>query len=240
MSAAAPDYAILEERIGYRFRDRELLARALTHMSVAIQRGKGRAASYQRLEFLGDRVLGLAIAELLVREFPNANEGEMSQRLAAIVRKETCAAVAQAWQVGEFLRMGASEARSGGRDNMAILGDVCESVIAAVFLDAEHGYDAAREVIERGFGIHLRSPTRRLRDAKTALQEWAQSGGKPAPNYRITNRSGPDHAPEFRIAVAVDGYSNTEGVGRSKREAEQAAALAFLAREGLWSEVAHA
>jgi ribonuclease-3 len=240
MTREPPNYESLEQRLGYQFRSRELLARALTHMSDAAARGKGRGASYQRLEFLGDRVLGLGIAALLVRRFPQADEGELSQRLAALVRKETCAEVAAEWNVGAYMHLAASEARAGGRDRVSILGDVCEALIGAVFLDAENGFAAASAVIERGFGPLVDRPPLGLRDAKTALQEWAQADGKSAPAYTTLARTGPDHAPQFRIAVSVDGLAPAEAVGRSKREAEHAAARAFLEREGLWERGGHA
>jgi ribonuclease-3 len=225
-----PDSGRLEERLGHVFGDRQLLERALTHVS-ANKQGAPRSASYQRLEFLGDRVLGLAIAELLFATFPRAPEGEMSRRLAELVRKETCADVALDWDVGPFLRLGESELLTGGARNTAILGDVCEAIIGAVFLDA--GYDAARALVERSWIERLKRPSRPLRDPKTALQEWAQGRGLAAPTYREVRRSGPAHAPVFTIAVQVEGFADENAQGASKRTAEQAAARAFMARQGI-------
>jgi ribonuclease-3 len=223
-----PAIADLEARLGHAFANRELLALALTHMSGA----SGRLDTYQRLEFLGDRVLGLAVGELLYRAFPGAEEGELSRRLAELVRREACAEIAEGWDVGPHIRLGPGERRSGGRQNRAILSDVCESLIGAVFLDA--GYEAARDLVARAYGDRLRATRATPRDPKTALQEWAQGRGLPTPVYREVERSGPDHAPSFRIAVTVAGVDDADGLGATKRRAEQAAALAMLEREGVW------
>lgn len=220
----------LEAGLGHVFADRSLLERALTHISGATSK-EGRLGSYQRLEFLGDRVLGLAIASLLMETYPTADEGEMSRRLAELVRAETCAEVAAAMDVGPYIRLGAGEASSGGRRKAAILADVCEAVIGAVYLDA--GYAAAAGLVERFWRERLLAPRRPLRDAKTELQEWAQGRGLPAPLYREVARSGPDHNPQFTVAVTVDGVDEAEGSGRSKRAAEQAAAELLLQREGV-------
>lgn len=230
VSAERPGFADLEQRIGYRFDDGQLLARALTHMS-ANKGGAQHSDSYQRLEFLGDRVLGLAISELLFATFPRATEGEMSRRLADLVRKETCAEVALDWRIGEYVRLGESETAAGGSRNVAILGDVCEAVIGAIFLDS--GYQSARAVVERNWLERLQRPRRPLRDPKTALQEWAQARGLAAPTYKEVKRSGPAHAPNFTIAAQVDGFEDARAHGASKRAAEQAAARVFLLREGI-------
>jgi ribonuclease-3 len=222
----------LEERIGYRFNDASLLDCALTHISALSS--PNRAGSYQRLEFLGDHVLGLIIAEMLYRAFPKANEGELSRRLADLVRKDACADVARAIELGTALRLGASEANTGGRLKSAILADVCEALVGAVYLDG--GYPAAAELVERYWGERLRIPVRPVRDAKTVLQEWAQARGLPTPVYREIARTGPHHDPEFRIAVDLPDLVPAEGVGRSKRAAEQAAAAAMLSREGVKAE----
>lgn len=225
-----PDIAALEERIGHRFGDRSLIERALTHVSAVATKG-ARVDSYQRLEFLGDRVLGLAISDMLYAAFPKAAEGELSQRLAELVRKETCADVASEWGVGEHLRLGGGEAQTGGAKKVAILGDVCESVIGAVYLDA--GFHAARDLVQRTWSERMMKPRRPLRDPKTALQEWAQARGLDTPVYREAGRSGPAHAPKFVIEVEVAGFAPTQAEGASKRLAEQAAARAFMAREGV-------
>jgi ribonuclease-3 len=220
----------LETRIGYRFKDIGLAEHALTHIS-ALKGPRNPAGSYQRLEFLGDHVLGLVISELLYRTFPHGNEGELSRRLADLVRKETCADVARALDLGEAVRLGGSEAQSGGRRRTTILGDVCESLIGAVFLDG--GYAAAAAFVERFWRERMLAPERPLRDPKTVLQEWAQGRGMPTPTYREVGRTGPHHSPEFRVAVELPHRDPVEGHGRSKRAAEQAAAAAMLAREGI-------
>lgn len=229
MTRAKPNLSDLETGIGYVFRDAVLLKRALTHVSAAS--AKVRRDSYQQLEFLGDRVLGLVVADMLLAEFPDADEGDLSRRLAELVRRETCTEIAQAWGVAPYLRIGAGEAHGGARKNAAILADACESIIGAVYLDG--GFDAARTLIRRSFGKRLHTPVRPLRDAKTHLQEWAQGQGKPAPTYHLGSRSGPDHAPHFVIEVRVDGLLPETGEGRAKRDAEQAAAAAMLARENI-------
>jgi len=221
-----PDIAGLEERIGYQFQDRGLLMRALAHVSAA-----SGAKSYQRLEFLGDRVLGLVVAEMLFAAFPKATEGELSRRLADLVRRESCADVALAWNVGPYLRLGGGEMQSGGRRNRTILADVCESIIGAVFLDG--GYEAARTLVAHAFDERLHAPAQPAHDAKTALQEWAQGRGLPTPSYKEVERKGPHHNPEFRVAVQLPDRDPAEGLGKSKRAAEQAAAAEMLRREGV-------
>jgi ribonuclease-3 len=220
----------LEQRIGYHFRDAALLDRALTHIS-ALSGSQGRSGSYQRLEFLGDHVLGLAISDMLFRAFPTANEGELSRRLADLVRREACAEVARELDLGPAIRLGNSEISGGGRKRTAILADVCESLVGAVFIDG--GYEAAAALVERCWGERMRTPARPLRDPKTALQEWAQGRGLPTPVYREVERTGPHHDPEFLVAVELPGHEPAEGRGRSKRTAEQAAAAAMLGRAGI-------
>jgi len=220
----------LEERLGYRFADPAVLDHALTHIS-ALTGSRNRALSYKRLEFLGDHVLGLVIADMLFSAFPKANEGELSRRLADLVRRETCAEIARQMQVADVIRLGAQEANAGGRLRLAILADVCESLVAAVYLDG--GLPAATALIERFWGERLRRPMRPLRDAKTILQEWAQARGLPTPAYREVARTGPHHNPEFRVAVELPNRPPAEGLGRSKRAAEQAAAALMLSREGV-------
>ncbi len=222
--------AEFEQRIGYRFRDSALLEQALTHIS-ALTGVRNRAGSYQRLEFLGDHVLGLVVSDMLFRAFPKADEGEMSRRLADLVRKEACADVAREIDLGEAVRLGSSEANAGGRSRTAILADVCEALIGAIFVDG--GYVAASAFIERLWGARMRTPARPLRDSKTALQEWAQARGLPTPAYREVERKGPDHDPEFRVMVELPELTPAEGLGRSKRAAEQAAAAAMLTHAGV-------
>ena len=219
----------LEATIGYRFKDSDLLDRSLTHISAVA--GGNRANSYQRLEFLGDHVLGLIISDMLFRAFPKADEGELSRRLADLVRRESCADVARAIELGAALRLGASEANAGGRLRTAILADVCEALVGAVYLDG--GYEAAAKLIERLWGERMRAPVRPLRDPKTILQEWAQARGLPTPAYREVARTGPHHDPQFRVAVVLPNKEPAEGQGKSKRAAEQEAAAAMLKREGV-------
>jgi ribonuclease-3 len=225
--------SVLEKTISYRFKDRDLFERSLTHVSAL--GGGNRASSYQRLEFLGDHVLGLIISDMLFRTFSKADEGELSRRLADLVRREACAEVARAINLGEALRLGASEANAGGRLRTAILADACEALVGAVFLDG--GYTQAEAMVERLWGERLRAPVRPLRDPKTMLQEWAQARGLPTPVYKEVARTGPHHNPEFRVAVALPNRDPAEGLGRSKRAAEQAAAAAMLGREGIGSDV---
>jgi ribonuclease-3 len=203
----------LEARLGYRFADPDLLDRALTHSS-AVSPSRRIDRSYQRLEFLGDRVLGLVVADMLYRRLPKANEGELSRALNALVRKETCAAIARDLDLGAELNLGESEARTGGAKKEAILGDVAEAVIGAVYCDG--GLGRAFEVVERLFG------------------EWAQGRGLEPPSYEEIERKGPDHAPEFTIAVHLDGYAEVLASGPSKKLAEHKAAEMFLIREKVW------
>jgi ribonuclease-3 len=214
----------LEERLGHVFADRALIETALTHVSVQ------NVPNYQRLEFLGDRVLGLAVSELLSCAYPGAREGELSKRLAELVRREACVEVALQWRVGPHLRLGPGERQTGGEEKPAILGDVAEAIIGAAFLDA--GWDAARALVRRFWSPRVVSQPRRVVDAKTELQEWAQARGLPPPTYVERAKSGPDHAPTFVISVELPGFSPCDGPPESnKKVAAQSAAAAFLTRE---------
>jgi len=224
------ELAALEQRIGHVFADPSMLKRALTHVS-AVKTNAMRIETYQRLEFLGDRVLGLIIADMLFATFPKAEEGELSRRLADLVRRETCAEVAQNWDVGPLVRFGAGECLAGGSKKITILADICEAIIGAVFLDA--GFEAARGLVKRGWSARMMTPKRPLRDAKTALQEWAQARGLAAPHYVESGRSGPAHAPLFTVDVIVQGFAPMAAEGATKRIAEQSAAQAFMQREGV-------
>jgi len=225
---------VLEARIGHSFADPSLLPLALTHVSKA--GSSGRTGSYQRLEFLGDRVLGLAVADILYAAFPEADEGELSRRLAGLVRRETCAAVAAAWEVGPHLNLGTGEVQGGGRRNQTILADVCEAILGAVYRDA--GFEAARTIVRRSFRPAEETGAPRGRDAKSALQEWAMARALPIPVYEVAERSGPDHAPVFLIRVLVEGIEPGYGRGSSKRLAEQEAAQGLLVREGILAAAA--
>ena len=217
----------LEARIGHSFAEKTLLDAALTHISALS--GKSRAGSYQRLEFLGDHVLGLVVSDMLYRAFPDADEGELSRRLADLVRKETCAEIARTIELGAAIRLGSSEVNAGARKRPAILADVCEALIGAVYLDG--GYGAAEGLVERLWQVRMQATAPPQRDPKTVLQEWAQARGLPTPTYREVARTGPDHSPEFRVSVQLPNFAPAEGSGRSKRAAEQAAAAAMLTRE---------
>ncbi len=223
-----PELAELEARIGHVFADPGLAQRALTHLSAPSTSGPGRTQSYQRLEFLGDRVLGLVVSEMLYEAFPDASEGELSVRFAGLVRGETCAEVAEAWDVGPHVVMGQGEARGGGRKKSAILADVCESLIGAVFLDS--GFAEARALVRRFWAPRMLADATPTQDAKTAVQEWAQARALSTPRYSEVERSGPAHLPRFVMQVELDGYEPERGEASSKRAAEQAAARAFLDR----------
>lgn len=231
-SAAKTVSRDIEARIGYSFADPALLVSALTHVS-ALKSPTDRTASYQRLEFLGDHVLGLAVSDMLFRAFPQGDEGELSKRLADLVRRETCADVARALGLDEGIKLGAVGAPE--RLRKSVLGDICEAVIGAIFIDG--GYQAAAEFVERAWSDRLRKPMRALRDPKTVLQEWAQGRGLPTPTYREVERTGPHHDPRFRIEVVLPGLKPAEGTGSSKRTAEKAAALELLTREGVASGI---
>lgn len=220
----------IEARIAHKFKDSALLSAALTHIS-ALKAGKSRTETYQRLEFLGDHVLGLAVADMLYRAFPKGSEGELSQRLADLVRAETCADVALELGLLDGIKLGGISGPAAERLRKSILGDICEAVIGAIYLDAGHA--AANDFILRNWTERMRKPTRPLRDPKTILQEWAQGRGLPTPVYREVERTGPHHDPRFRIAVEVAGLEPSEGMGGNKRAAEQTAASAMLVRENV-------
>jgi ribonuclease-3 len=228
--------AALEARIGHKFADPALLATALTHVSAlkpTRKRGDKRGDSYQRMEFLGDHVLGLVVSDMLYRAFPKADEGELSKRLADLVRRESCADVAKLLTLVDDIKLGQLGAGASARLRKSVLGDICEAVIGAVFLDG--GYDAAAQFVERNWTERMRKLRRPLRDPKTMLQEWAQGKGLPTPIYREVERTGPHHDPQFRVAVDLPGLAPAEGLGGSKREAEKAAASVMIAREGVGS-----
>ncbi|WP_050928597.1 ribonuclease III [Aestuariivita boseongensis] len=213
-----------QDRIGHRFADPALLVRAVTHSSV----GTPNREDNQRLEFLGDRVLGLVMSEALLEEDRAASEGQLAPRFNALVRKETCADVAREIDLGAVLRLGRSEMLSGGRRKQALLGDAMEAVIAAVYRDA--GFEAARDMVLRLWGKRIGQVEADARDAKTALQEWAQARGMQPPRYVELSRDGPDHAPVFTIAARLENGEEARARAGSKRQAEQAAAQALLSQ----------
>jgi ribonuclease-3 len=229
-SAVNAATSAIEERIGHKFADANLLVTAMTHVS-ALKPSRKRGESYQRLEFLGDHVLGLIVSDMLYRSFPNADEGEMSKRLADLVRKESCADVAKSLGLADDIKLGAVGAGAGARLRKSVLGDICEAVIGAVYLDG--GHQAASEFVERNWTERMKKPRQPLRDPKTVLQEWAQGKGLPTPVYREVERTGPHHDPQFRVAVDLPGLAPAEGVGGSKRAAEKVAASVMIEREGV-------
>lgn len=216
----------LQKALGHHFTDPRLLLRAVTHGSRS---GPGREDN-QRLEFLGDRVLGLVMAEALLQRDRAASEGQLAPRFNALVRKETCADVARDVGLGDALKLGRSEQLSGGRRKQALLGDAMEAVIAAVYIDA--GFDAARDLILRLWGARIDGVDEDAKDAKTSLQEWAQARGLPPPAYVETARTGPDHAPVFTIQARLHSGETADATAGSKRQAEQMAAKALLEQLG--------
>jgi ribonuclease-3 len=221
--------------IGYRFKHPELLTEALTHPSAieANPRRRGRRRTprghgYERLEFLGDRVLGLVVAEMLWRRFEHEPEGALTRRLAALVRRDAVARVAEMLGLDRFLILSRSEAAAGAARNSGILADVCEAVIAAIYVDG--GFEAARDFIERCWGPLIGEMAVPPRDPKTTLQEWAQGRGLGLPIYRLIETSGPDHGRRFTVGVQIEGSDEASATANSKRAAETAAAAALLQR----------
>ncbi len=218
------DLAGFARRLDHDFSTPALLVRAVTHSSmVTVHRDDN-----QRLEFLGDRVLGLVMADALLKADPNASEGQLAPRYNALVRKETCADVARQIDLGAVLKLGRSEMKSGGRRKEALLADAMEAVIAAVYLDA--GFAAAETLVLRLWGNRINEVEADARDAKTALQEWSQSRGDAPPSYVEVARTGPDHQPVFTIEVRLVSGEVEQATAGSKRHAEQAAAKTLLER----------
>lgn len=218
----AKNLAELERSLGHVFARPEWLREALTHSSVSPAAGQNN----QRLEFLGDRVLALVISDFLFQEYPGAAEGDLALRLNALVRRETCASVAAEIGLGDFLFLSASETASGGRGKLAILGDACEAVIGALFLDG--GMAPARQFIRQYWIPRQKALVMPSADAKTALQEWSQARQMGIPGYRVIRREGPDHAPLFMVEASLPGYAPASASGPSKRDAERAAAALLL------------
>jgi len=214
--------ADISEKLGHTFKDQALLKRALTHASA------DAVKSNERLEFLGDRVLGLIVAERLHERYPDDAEGALALKFNALARGAACARAASAAGIGEHIILASSEKSSGGRDKPAILSGVCEAVIAALYLDG--GMDAARAFVTRYWDGMFDELSHDMRDAKTRLQEWAQARGKDAsaPVYTLKDRAGPDHAPRFIVEAKVSGLDPVTGEGGSKRAAEQDAAQKLL------------
>jgi ribonuclease III len=218
-----PVRGALSETLGYDFKDPSLLARALTHA------GANAARSNERLEFLGDRVLALVVADTLYRLYPDEDEGALTRRVHSLVRWEACARVGEEIGLWDHLVLTRSEA-AGGRSKGPILGSALEAVIAAIYLDG--GMDAARPLIERLWADQFADAATDSRDAKTRLQEWSQARGKGAPVYNLKEQEGPDHAPHFVVEAKVSGFDPALGEGGSKRQAEQDAAAKLLSMVG--------
>lgn len=216
------DLRAFSGRLGYDFVKPDHLVRSVTHSSMV----SPHRDDNQRQEFLGDRVLGLVMAEALLKADPNAPEGLLAPRFNALVRKETCADVARQIDLGAVLKLGRSEMKSGGRRKEALLADGMEAVIAAIYQDG--GFDAAREAILRLWGARVNNVADDARDAKTALQEWAQARGETPPQYVEVGRTGPDHQPIFTIEARLSSGPTEQATAGSKRHAEQAAATALL------------
>lgn len=218
--------ARLTKALDYTFRHPELLEEAVTHSSVlAARHGKHRVPN-ERLEFLGDRVVGLVVADMLFHRFPSENEGALARRLAALVRREALARVALMIGLDAALSLSKGEEEAGGRHNLTMLGDACEAVLGAIYADG--GLDPAARFIRRIWEPMMAEDLTPPKDAKTALQEWAQGRGKPLPAYTTLGTEGPPHDPKFLVSVKVDGLEPVTGRGTSKRVAEQAAAQAML------------
>jgi len=214
----------LEKTLGHSFTDNALLLEALTHPS------RDGEPNYQRLEFLGDRVLGLVIAAIVYETYPKEAEGKLNRRYATLVRKETLSEISGALKLDALVRMTDTMERSGGRDNPSIRSDVLEALIGALFLDG--GYKAAKDFIAGAWQNHLEGKTA-IKDAKSTLQEWAQGQGKPLPAYEVVKRAGPDHAPAFWVEVTVEGLGSATARGASKRVAEIKAADKLIKKAGV-------
>lgn len=219
----------LQKRINHQFKDVSLLQEAMTHPSVA--NSDKSEYGYERLEFLGDRVLGLVIAELLLKKYPDDNEGDIAKRHTALVQRKALAHVAEAIDLSPNLLLSMGEVKTGGRENHAILADATEALIAAIYLDA--GFEAAQKFIQDEWSGLVEKYTKPPQDPKTELQEWVQSRQLPLPTYKLVDRSGPEHQPEFKVAVSIKGYETGYGIGNSKKKAEKRAAVAMLRNLGI-------
>ena len=235
-AGAGPEVKAVEAAIGHVFAAPALLAQALTHDSFINKVSERTQGGYERLEFLGDRVLGLVIAELLFAEHPDLKEGLLARRFAELVRRGACEEVAEAWSLAASIRVAPQD--KGGQSPLtaSVKADVCEAVIGAVFLDG--GYDAARRVVEQAWRPLLTAPPAATPDAKSALQEWTQGKAIAMPVYEVTARGGSDHLPHFTVSVSIAGHEPEYGRGASKRDAQQEAARQFLLRQAIWKEPA--
>lgn len=210
----------LEDILNYQFEDRHLLERALTHSST------NDDYNYQRLEFLGDRVLGLVMAEALFREFKGENEGGLAKRHTALVQGQTCTLIGQTHNIGDYIILSTSERESGGHLNKNIIGDVVESILGAVYIDG--GFEAVKKVVLKLWGDNIKTLETAPQDPKTELQEWAQARNLGLPQYEVVEKSGPDHAPVFIMSVSIEGVDTIQAKGSSRRRAEKTAARNML------------
>ncbi len=215
----------VETILGCTFKDKALLDLALTHASTA------EGITYERLEFLGDRVLGMAVAETLYQKFPAEPEGDLARRLAALVQGTTLAEIARENKFGEHIKLSDAERAAGGGNNDHILADVMEAILGALYLD--QGFKACQDVIMLLWGNRFYDMQRPPQHPKTSVQEWAQGQNLPLPNYNIIGQSGPDHAPEFEVQITVEGYPPLSATGKSRQEAEKAAAASFIKQQSL-------
>lgn len=225
-------FGILEDRIGYQFSSFSNLERALTHSSV--QKKNDDSFHYQRLEFLGDRVLGLCVSHILHFKFPNATEGELALRYNALVQGKTLAEIADEISLHEFIRTGGDLKQVTGKRMQSIRADVMEALMAAIYLDG--GLKSAQDFVDRFWANRIEDSNAAKRDSKTELQEWAHALNLGTPKYKETERTGPAHDPEFTVSVKVPEKIACYGTGRSKRIAEQRAAAKMLVREGVWKD----
>lgn len=216
-----PNVSAFYEIIGYTFQDPALLKESLTHTSM-----HSGVASYERLEFLGDRVLGLLVAEELFDQLPHESEGDLAKRHAQLVRTETLAEIAESIGLGAYILMARGEANTGGRHKISLLSDVMEALIAAIYRDG--GLESARAFIRKHWSNYVLAPVTLERDAKTALQELSQSRACGIPVYRVLEESGPPHSPTFTVEVSIQGLGSAIAHGSSKRKAEKEAAEVLL------------
>ena len=217
----------LQSQLRYEFKDTIYIDRALTHSSAHAVKG---GLDYERLEFLGDRVVNLVVADLLFTKFRDENEGALAKRHTALVRTETLADIAIELSLGNFVQLSDAERRAGGAENKNILADLTEAVTAAIYLDG--GFNAAKTFVESALGSRLSDMVEPPRDAKTALQEWSQAQGLGLPVYELVGQDGPDHAPEFTVRLIVEGYEAVDAISNSKKKAEKDAARTFLTKIG--------
>lgn len=222
----------LQKKIGHTFKQPDLLLAAMTHASAETK--SAGLVDNERLEFLGDRVLGLLTADALTRKFPDAAEGDLALRLNALVRRETLAEIAEEMGLGPCLVLSIGEDQSGGREKPALLADACEALMAALYRDG--GMRAAKATFDKFWLPHFDMVATTPKDPKTFLQEWVQGRGLGTPRYEMVARMGPDHAPQFALDVVLDNGDKARGKGGSKREAEQAAAAAMLEKLGFSNE----